>query len=470
MTLNLYNKKRDFSKTHEPKGKVETSKSSSRFVVQYHEARAKHYDFRLEHKGVLVSFAIPKGLSQKHSEKRLAIHVEDHPVDYINFSGTIPKGNYGAGTVEIWDKGTYSTDINLTKGLREGNFKVTLDGGKLKGTWNLAQMDEKNWIAVKCKQKERMLKNPFAKVDVQLATLVKSIPTGKNWIYEIKYDGYRTLAFRENGKTKLLSRNNLDFSTKFLSVLPALNDLSKGSSFVLDGEMVVFDENGRSNFSKLQNEIKRKGNAFSYVIFDILALDGEDLRDKPLLERKEILKILLKNAKPNLIFSDFVKNRGKQSFEAAKKLGLEGIVAKEINSKYSGKRNLDWQKIKCRFSQEFVVGGFVTTSQNKDLSSILVGVYEDGKLVFVGKVGTGFDQNTRKELNKKFSKLKLDKSPFEKVDEIKTDGKTVWLKPEIVAQIEFAERTSSGSLRQPSFLGLREDKNPRECVWEKQND
>lgn len=469
MTLGLYNKKRDFSKTNEPKGKVDSTKSSLRFVIQYHEARAKHYDFRLEHKGVLVSFAVPKGLSQKPSDKRLAIHVEDHPTSYIDFHGTIPKGNYGAGTVEIWDKGTYTTNINLSKGLKAGNFKVTLSGNKLGGTWNFAKMDEKNWIVVKCKQNKKT-NNPFEKVDVQLATLVKNVPEGKKWIYEIKYDGYRTIAFCEYGKTKLISRNGIDFSKKFASIIPSLNELSQDHSFVLDGEMVVFDKNGRSNFSELQSEIKKKGNSFSYVVFDILALDGQDLRDEKLSKRKEILKKLIKNLKNNVIFSDFTKKEGQKTYNAAKKLGLEGIVAKDINSPYLGTRNLDWQKIKCRQSSEFVVGGFVTTSQNEDLSSILVGVYEDGKLVFVGKVGTGFDASQRKELNKKFSQIATKKCPFENECDIETSKNIVWIRPKLVAQIEYAEVTPTGSLRQPSFLGLRADKEPKDCVWEKQND
>lgn len=467
MTLGTYNKKRNFNATNEPKGKVERKqKQQSRFVVQYHEARAKHYDFRLEHKGVLISFAIPKGLSQKTSDKRLAIHVEDHPVSYIDFHGTIPKGNYGAGTVQIWDKGTYSVDIDLSKGLKNGNFKVALFGEKLCGTWNFAKMDEKNWIAVRCKKEKA--KNPFSKVDVQLATITKNVPEGKEWIYEIKYDGYRTLAFCEYGKTMLVSRNGVNFSKKFSPVAATLDDLSKNCCFVLDGETVVFDEKGRSNFSMLQKEIRQNGDAFCFVVFDILAFEGEDLRDKKLIERKQILKKLLKNAKNNVIFSDFVKKEGQKTFEIAKKLGLEGIVAKDINSKYCGTRNLDWRKIKCRQSSEFVVGGFVTTDENKDLSSILIGAYVGKKLKFVAKVGTGFDDSQRKELNKTFSAIATNKCPFENVGNAKKN--VVWTKPKLVAQIEYAEITPSGSLRQPSFLGLRVDKTPKECVWEKNNE
>lgn len=470
MALGTYNKKRNFNATSEPKGKVERNKKQqSRFVVQYHEARAKHYDFRLEHKGVLVSFAIPKGLSQKTSDKRLAIHVEDHPVSYIDFHGTIPKGNYGAGTVEVWDKGTYVADVDLSKGLKVGNFKVTLCGTKLDGTWNFARMDEKNWIAVKCKQNKKT-KNPFSKVDVKLATLTKNVPEGKEWIYEIKYDGYRTLAYCEYGKTKLVSRNGIDFSKKFSPIASTLGDFSQTHSFVLDGETVVFDEEGRSNFSLLQKEIKKKGNAFCFVVFDILALDGQDLRDEKLSKRKEILKKLIKNTKNNVIFSDFVKKEGQKTFEVAKKLGLEGIVAKDINSPYLGTRNLDWRKIKCRQSSEFVVGGFVTSDENKDLSSILIGAYLGKKLKFVGKVGTGFDDLQRKELNKKFSQIASKKCPFENASVVDTNKKIVWIKPKIVVQIEYAEITPFGSLRQPSFLGLRVDKEPKDCVWEKQND
>lgn len=275
MKLKEYKNKRDFSQTDEPRGMTKKTKQK-RFVVQFHRARTDHYDFRLEHDGVLVSWAIPKGLSDKSSDKRLAVHVEDHPVDYIDFSGTIPKGNYGAGTVEIFDNGTYSTNINLTKGLKDGNFKVTLLGKKLCGTWNFSRMDEKNWLAIKCKNKTAK-SNPFSKVEVELATLSKTVPTGKNWVYEIKFDGYRIVAFCEDKKVELFSRGGKDYSDKFSPICSALSSLCDGRSCVLDGEVVTFDENGRSNFSLLQKQIKSRGENFSFVVFDILALDGEDL-------------------------------------------------------------------------------------------------------------------------------------------------------------------------------------------------
>lgn len=462
MGLQKYQNKRDFSNTCEPKGKVKKSEQK-RFVVQFHRARRDHYDFRLEHGGVLLSWAIPKGLSNKTGDKRLAVHVEDHPVDYIDFHGTIPKGNYGAGTVEIFDKGTYLTNVNLTKGMKDGNFKVTLLGDKLKGTWNFSRMDEKNWLAIKCKTNSTK-PNPFDKVDVQLATLCSSVPSGKNWIYEIKFDGYRIVAFCDDKKVKLSSRGGKDYSDKFSSICSALSSLCDGHSFVLDGEVVCFDDEGRSNFSLLQKEIKTKGENFSYVVFDILAKDGEDLRNKSLGERKEILKKVMKNSKKTLIYSDFLKNNGKKLFDGAKKLGLEGIVAKDINSQYLGGRNTDWQKIKCRKSQEFVVGGFLTSDKNKDLSAILVGCFEGDNLMFFGKVGTGFDASTRKEMSKELKKISVKKCPFKTCPDFKN---VVWTKPQIIAQIEFAEITSGGVLRQASFLGTREDKNPKEVVLEK---
>lgn len=465
MKLKEYKNKRDFSQTDEPCGMTKKTKQK-RFVVQFHRARTDHYDFRLEHDGVLLSWAIPKGLSDKSSDKRLAVHVEDHPVDYIDFSGIIPKGNYGAGTVEIFDKGTFSTNINLTKGLKDGNFKVTLLGKKLCGTWNFSRMDEKNWLAIKCKNKAAK-SNPFSKVEVELATLSKTVPNGKNWVYEIKFDGYRIVAFCEDGKVELFSRGGKDYSDKFSPICSALSSLCEGRSFVLDGEVVTFDEKGRSNFSLLQKQIKLRGADFSFVVFDILALDGEDLREKTLGERKEILKNLLKNAKKNLIFSDFVKNNGKKVFEGAKKLGLEGIVAKDINSPYFGGRNKDWQKIKCRKSQEFVIGGFLKSEKNEDLSAILVGCFEGEKLKFFGKVGTGFDNDTRKELSQKLSKISVKKCPFFECEKLEN---AIWTSPKLVAQIEFAELTPSGVLRQASFLGLRDDKKAKDVVLEEENE
>ena len=297
MGLKEYNNKRNFSSTSEPKGKIKKSKSK-RFVIQYHEARANHYDFRLEHKGVLISFAVPKGLSLNPKVKRLAVKVEDHPLDYIFFEGIIPKGNYGAGTVEIYDKGNYEINEDMDEALEKGFIKIELKGEKIKGFFSLVKTNDKNWLIIKNKDEHSMAKTkketsklPFKKVNVQLATLSKDLPKGKGWIYEIKYDGYRMIVIKENKKVKILSRNNIDYTSKFKKICESIKSID--DNFIIDGEIVSFDENGRSDFKLLQENLKNKNNEFYYVIFDLLAIDNNDLRTLPLIKRKEKLKRLL---------------------------------------------------------------------------------------------------------------------------------------------------------------------------------
>ena len=283
MSLKEYKQKRNFKLTNEPIGKIEKD-SASRFVIQYHQARAKHYDFRLEYNGVLLSWAVPKGLSKDPKNKRLAVMVEDHPIEYINFEGVIPKGNYGAGSVEIYDKGNYAPIKDFEKGLKKGQLKFVLNGEKLKGAWSLVRTERDNWLIIKIDdkfagvQKKSNTKLPFKKCDVELATLTDNIPKGKNWLFEIKYDGYRIISFIENGKVKMYTRNGVDYTKKFEGIKKNLSKINQ-SNFVVDGEVVAFDDNGRSDFGLLQNSIKLSKRDLFYVIFDILALNGEDLRD-----------------------------------------------------------------------------------------------------------------------------------------------------------------------------------------------
>ena len=290
MSLKEYNKKRNFKSTLEPEGKLKKNKSL-RFVIQYHQARAKHYDFRLEFNGVLLSWAVPKGLSLNPKDKRLAVHVEDHPVSYIDFEGIIPKGNYGAGTVEIFDKGNYAPLEDFQKGLKKGHIKFVLIGEKFKGGWSLLRIKDNHWLMIKIDdefattKKIKKQKLPFKTSSIQLATLTNEIPKGKNWIFEIKYDGYRILSYVENGKVKMLSRNNVDYTKKFKNLVDILKQFD--TPCILDGEVVMFDDNGKSDFGLLQNSIQKKNNNFYYVIFDILAIGNIDLRDLPLSERKE---------------------------------------------------------------------------------------------------------------------------------------------------------------------------------------
>ena len=472
MALKEYNKKRNFLNTSEPQGKEKKSRSKKlKFVIQHHKARADHYDFRLQHNGVLISWAVPKGLSMNPEDKRLAVHVEDHPLDYADFEGIIPKGNYGAGTVEIFDRGYYFAEDDFEKGLKKGHIKIILDGKKYKGSWSLVKMDDKNWLIIKSDDSfantkspsSAKIKNPFSSCSPQLATLTDKIPTGKNWIFEIKYDGYRVLSFVENGKTKLISRNGIDYTKKFSQIAKSLKSLV-ADCFVLDGEIVCFDENGRSDFGLLQTNIKKGNHSFHYVVFDLLALNGQDLREKKLKERKELLEKLLKNCHQNLIYSTHVAGKGKQTFSFAKKHNLEGIIAKNINSAYKESRTEDWLKIKCYKRQEFVIGGFATSDKNEVLSAILVGYYKNQKLIFAGKVGTGFNEQSKTELSKLFKNITSKESPFDDFDS--TEKNITFLKPTLIAEIQYAEFTKSNVLRQPSFLGLREDKNPKDVKLE----
>lgn len=462
--LKEYKRKRNFEKTSEPIGttkKIDNKKL--KFVVQLHHARALHYDFRLEYRGVLLSFAVPKGLPNKN-ERHLAILVENHPLDYINFKGIIPKGNYGAGKVEIFDKGTYVRMCNFDEGIKEGKLKFCLNGKKIKGCYSLIRMNDDNWIFVK--ELEQKIKNPLQKVDVKLCLLTKKIPSDNNYIYEIKYDGYRVVAYIENDKVVLKSRNNKDFTSKFQSVANSLKLLNKTT--ILDGEIVVFDKKGRSDFSLLQKEIKKSGLNFVYVVFDILALAGEDIRKRPLSERKKILKEILKNCDSNILYSEHIQGSGKKLFSFAKKNKLEGIVAKNVNSIYNSKRDDDWLKLKCYLQQEFVIVGFTLSEKLSQLSSILLGYYKDNDLIYVGKSGTGFTTLERKDLKDKLSKIVVKNHKIKNFNE--STKNTFFVKPKYVAQLQFAELTKDKKLRQASFLGLREDKKPKSVVLEVENE
>ena len=468
MSLKEYHKKRNFKSTNEPKGKIEKGEEY-KFVIQYHEARAKHYDFRLEHDGVLLSWAVPKGLSTNPKDKRLAVHVEDHPLDYIDFEGIIPKGNYGAGTVEIFDNGTYVPLEDFKKGLKKGHIKFLLNGRKLKGAWSLLKFKENNWFIIKAEdeyakvESKKNKKLPFKTASVQLATLTKDIPSSKDWIFEIKYDGYRILSFVENKKVKMVTRNGNDY-TKKLDVAESLKKLDY-DSFVLDGEIVCFDENGKSDFSLLQNSLKNKKNNLYYCVFDLLAFDGEDLRDLPLIERKAKLERLLFKAEKNIVYSSHTI-QGKETFSFAKENNLEGIIAKKKESKYTGKRTEDWLKIKCYMRQEFIIAGYTTSEKNDVLSALILGYYEKDKFIYVGKVGTGFGEKDKQELVDTFKQSINKKCPFN--DEIKIKN-VVWLKPKFVAEIQYAELTKDNLLRQPSFVGLRADKKAKDVVLEVKN-
>jgi len=505
--LDEYRQKRDFDKTPEPEGGSENSGEQLKFVVQHHIARKDHYDFRLEWNGTLLSWAVPKGPSYNPRDKRLAVQVEDHPLEYSDFEGTIPKGEYGGGTVMLWDEGTWEPHSNVEEGLENGSLKFELNGRRLKGNWALVRLKAKpgdtkdNWLLLKEKDEyaldndgisgfttsirtgrtmseiekgepEKVVKNPFNKVEVQLAKLVDTIPQGDDWLFELKYDGYRIIAFIERNSVRLITRNGHDFTNRFRPVASSLLDLAGGRAMVLDGEMAVTDESGKTDFQALQNYMKNPQNQnLTYIVFDLLALDGEDFRNQPLIRRKNILMDLMKNAPKNLFFSRHIAGNGEECFEAACRLGMEGIIGKKADSIYSGTRNGDWIKVKCDKRQEFVIGGYsLTDKKSGGISSLLLGYYDNGELVYAGRAGTGLGRSDEKELSERFESLKRGAPPFKNPPSPKSGEKLTWLEPVLVAEIKFTELTKDNLLRQASFKGLREDRNPREIKIERTGD
>lgn len=496
MPLKTYRQKRNFKNTSEPKGKIKSTKTKNLYVVQKHAASHLHYDFRLESDGVLKSWAVPKGPSLDPDIKRLAIHVEDHPLEYGHFEGIIPKGQYGGGEVLLWDEGEWLCE-NPKKEYQNGNLKFELKGKKLKGKWKLIRIKStpKNWLLIKDKDKYAVSSDEYdvtqekAKsvvsnktieqlsgskknkkkqnsiphnIKPQLATLVDNPPEGDEWLHEIKFDGYRLLAFIEDKKIKLMTRGDQNWTDKFPNIAKALKSLSL-SNTILDGEIVILDNNQHSNFQLLQNAIKdNKNSRFVYYIFDIIYHEGSDLSSIPLIERKNILHQIITNSTGTLRYSDHVIGSGKEVFTKSCELGLEGIVSKHVKSPYIQKRTRNWLKAKCLKRQEFVIGGYTQPKGNrKHFGSLLLGVYTKNKkkLAYCGHVGTGFNAKSLSSISKELKKYKTTEMPFEKLP---PESKNVtWTKPVIIAEVEFSEWTSDGILRHPSFKGLRSDKPPK---------
>ncbi|MPM01566.1 Multifunctional non-homologous end joining protein LigD [bioreactor metagenome] len=506
-TLDEYNRKRNFEKTAEPEGSREKPGEGLRFVVQHHMARRDHFDFRLQWNGALLSWAVPKGPSYDTRDKRLAVQVEDHPLEYRNFEGAIPKGEYGGGVVMLWDEGTWEPQTDVEEGLGKGSLKFVLNGSRLKGKWALVRLRAKtgetksNWLLLKEKdeydqpangisefttsirsgrtmaeiekgEEEKTTKNPFDKTDVQLAKLVNTVPEGEDWLYELKYDGYRILAFVEAGGVRLITRNGNDYTARFQTAARSLLDWAAGRAMVLDGEMAVTDTEGKTDFQALQNYLRDpKGQNLTYIVFDLLALDGTDFRGRRLTERKEALEVLMKDAPNNLSYSRHVRGTGKESFHAACEANLEGIVGKKADSIYSGTRNGDWIKLKCDTRQEFVIGGYtLSDKKTSGISSLLLGVYEGQELVYAGRAGTGLTSHGMKELEERFESIQRKEPPFIRVPERKKNEKITWLEPVLAAEIKFAEWTEDNLLRQASFKGLRTDKDPRSIKRESANE
>jgi bifunctional non-homologous end joining protein LigD len=513
MALLEYRSKRDFSKTPEPGGMEESGEQAPlRFVVHKHHASRLHWDLRLELEGVLKSWAIPKGPSLDPGNKRLAVMVEDHPIDYQYFEGVIPKGNYGAGPVMIWDRGTYRA-INLTdrrsseealkKGLEKGHITFILDGQKLKGEFALVRLrkgEGNNWLLVK-KADEYATGDPapgaeksavsgltmeeieadpsvLDAVDLSdapagvlphrmrpmLATLVSGPFDRPGWIYEIKWDGYRCIAEITTGAVRLYSRNGKTLNNLFPSLVEALESVHHEA--VLDGEIVVVDRKGKADFQMLQAYLSSQTGNLVYYVFDIPYLDGHDLKSLPLLRRKEILRKTLPGS-PVVRFSDYIETEGLPFFQVAGENNLEGIVAKDGQSPYRpGHRGREWLKIKTYQRQEAVVGGFTEPRGGRQgFGSLVLGVYENGSLDYVGHTGSGFSDKALDSLRTRLQQLSTEKPAFRQPP--KTPTPVTWVEPRVVCEVRFAEWTRDGLMRHPVFVGLREDVEPTDVHRER---
>ncbi|CAD5283656.1 3'-phosphoesterase / DNA ligase D / DNA repair polymerase [Bosea sp. 62] len=548
--LDLYRSKRDFSRTREPKGAASRRKAAQRgaFVIHKHAARRLHYDLRLEHDGVLWSWAVTRGPSLDPGEKRLAVHVEDHPLEYGSFEGTIPEGEYGAGSVIVWDEGKWIPEGDPVRGMEKGHLAFALEGHKLGGHWHLVRLKPRrgekrdNWLLIKVDdefarddediletapdsvksgrsveevgedpggdiwstdekpakgRKLKVAKSKAAKakpakakpakttlashsakaegerlprfIEPCLATLLDKPPGGDAWLHEVKFDGYRLQARISAGKVRLLTRTGLDWTERFGDrIADALAAMSCETALI-DGEVVALGENGISSFSALQAALSDGETAnLVFFAFDLLHLDGEDLRAEPLLARKERLEELLKAAGQDapLRYSEHFVEPGQTMLRHACRMGLEGVISKRAEAPYRSGRGRDWIKSKCTQRQEFVIAGYVPSKASPNqLGSLVLGYYEDRELKPAGRVGTGFTRNLAAALKKKLDAIAAKASPFK--GEAGRERGIVWVRPELVAEIAFGAWTASKTLRHSSFLGLREDKPAQEVIEEK---
>lgn len=508
MSLKTYDQKRDFNVTSEPKGSKKKREGKQHiFVIQRHHASRLHYDFRLEVDGVLKSWAVPKGPSMNPSDKRLAMQVEDHPYDYKDFEGVIPEGNYGAGFVYVWDKGSYELlradgkdfDKVASKEIRDGDLKIRLKGKKVKGEFALVRMknaDDNAWLLLKhkdnyavkntydsedytpqrikdkgVKEKEKMKsskKRTAAAPKVKetkrelftpmMATLVDNPFSREGWLFETKWDGYRAIADVKKGKVALYSRNHLAFNKDYPKVVSALEKLKHDA--VLDGEIVILNKDGSSDFQSLQNYKNNASGNLVYIVFDLLQLDGQDLLAMPLIQRKELLAEVVKQLGSKIVvYSDHVLNEGEKLFKTAKQEGWEGIIAKEADSLYAeGRRSMSWLKIKIVDEQEAIICGYTDPQgSRKKIGSLVLGLYNDKhELKYVGNCGGGLNEALINELYEKMQPLRQKTSPFR--EKVKTNTSVTWVKPTLVCQVKFSAWTSDRHLRMPIFLGLRKDK------------
>jgi bifunctional non-homologous end joining protein LigD len=516
LDIATYNAKRDFKKTAEPKGRKLKGKGDS-FVVQKHDASRLHWDFRLELDGVLKSWAVPKGPSLDPGQNRLAVHVEDHPLDYGGFEGTIPKGEYGGGTVMLWDRGLWIPEPGKdpSKTIKEGHLHFTLEGERMKGEWVMFRLKGKPgekaepWMLKKVTDEYANAEDGDALVDdcvtsvttgrtmaeiasgsdvwhsksgaksgrakkkagqgppqyqpPQLATLVDAVPTGVDWIHEYKYDGYRLLIATGDGAATAWTRTGKDWSDKFRALVKAAADLPAGC--LIDGEAVALNAKGKPDFQLLQSTLKEsKGANLAYYAFDLLVDRGKDIRKLPNIERKERLAALLKGVGSPILYGDHVVGKGEALFDAICAEGGEGIISKKASAPYRGTRTRNWLKVKCTRRQEFVIVGWTESDKRRGFRSLLLGLKQGRKLTFAGKVGTGFDAAGIECLLERMQPLAVDTPPLD-VPRAEKNG-AHWIAPKLVAEIAFTEFTREGTLRHPSFIALREDKAAKDVTRE----
>lgn len=544
-SLSEYARKRRFKVTAEPPpGRTLRTARSLRFVVQKHAASRLHFDFRLELDGTLKSWAVPKGPSLNPSDKRLAVQVEDHPIEYATFEGKIPAGEYGGGEVIVWDEGTWvSHDPDPAAALKKGKVRFTLKGGRLKGDWHLFRLGgqsdagKPNWFLVKVKDAfasedgDRLVREEMTSIksgrtleeiaggrpggasgkaanrkradnkvngrtrgsttpsaasaafsaaagarraamreyQPQLCTLVDEVPEGSGWIHELKFDGYRLLAHRDGEDVRLLSRRGLDWANRFKTIVEAIRAFPV-SNCVIDGEACALDANGRPSFQLLQGVVKKNTAApMVYFAFDLLYADGYDLSDVPLIERKRLLREILAAAPstPTIDFSEHFLSDGRAMHQQVCEMALEGVISKRADGPHTPTRSRDWLKIKCGHRQEFVVIGWTDPSgTRRHFGSLLLGAYRGGSLVYTGRAGTGFADTTLAATGKRLRALKTDTSDAASTMTPAERRGAHWVRPELVAEVSFAEWTTDARLRQPVFQGFRDDKDPKEVVIE----
>lgn len=501
MALKEYRRKRSFGRTPEPKparapavtASKKTKGAGPEFVVHKHQASHLHYDLRLEHAGVLKSWAVPKGPSMDPRDKRLAVQVEDHPLAYKDFHGRIPEGEYGAGLVEIWDRGTYDVGERglgradreklVEAALRKGHLDLRFRGRKLKGLFTLVHIrpraggKDNQWLLMKRADPPPRRPASLEDLDLEgappgrfpgpiepmLATLVDEPFDREGWSFEVKWDGFRSIAVVEKGRVRLVSRNGKSQDRRFPAVAAALEGVPPG--LVLDGEIVAVDDQGRPVFQALQNAMRSGAGRVLYYVFDILQIDGRDLRPLPLRRRRAILKKVLPASKV-VRLSESVETKGRDFFRAAAANGLEGVMAKDMGSPYrAGGRTREWLKIKTRKRQEAVICGYTRPrASRRYFGALILGAYRNGQLVYIGHVGTGFAERTLRDLHRRLERLAAARSPFP--DPPRTNTPVTWVEPRLVCEVEFGEWTAEGLMRQPVFLGLRDDKAAAQVVRE----